>query len=70
MDEVNRLGSPLLREHLGEAERSCLHSVFERYQGYPSMQHLWELKDEQWQAHGCYPPQMYRRVSAFYRHPV
>ena len=70
MVEVNRLVSPLVREHLGEAELSYLLSVFERYQGYPSLQQLWQLVDEQWQAHGCDPLQMDGRVSAFYRHPV
>lgn len=35
MVEVNRLVAPPVREHLGETERSYLHSVFERYQGYP-----------------------------------
>jgi hypothetical protein len=70
MVDFNRLVAPLVREHLGEAERSYLHSVFERYQGYPSLQQLWQLMDEQWQAHGCDPLQMDERVTAFYRHPV
>lgn len=70
MVEVNRLVAPLVREHLREAERSYLQSVFERYQGYPSLQQLWQLVDEQWQAHGCDPLQMDERVSAFCRHPV
>lgn len=70
MAEVNRLVAPPVREHLGEAERSYLHSVFERYQGYPSLQQLWQLMDEQWHAHGCDPMQMDGRVTAFYRHPV
>jgi hypothetical protein len=70
MVEVNRLVPPPVHEHLGEAERSYLLSVFERYQGYPSLQQLWQLMDEQWQAHGCDPLQMDGRVSAFYRHPV
>ena len=70
MVEFNRLVAPLVREHLREAERSYLLSVFERYQGYPSLQQLWQLMDEQWQAHGCDPLQMDGRVSAFYHHPV
>jgi len=55
MAEANRLVALLLRELLGEAECSYLHSVFDRYQGYPSLQQLWQLKDEQWHAHGCVP---------------
>jgi len=38
---------PLIREHLGESERSYLLSVFKRYQGYPSLHQLWLLMDEQ-----------------------
>jgi hypothetical protein len=70
MVEFNQFVAPLVREHLGEAERSYLHSVFEHYQGYPSLQQLWQLMDEQWQAHGCDPLQTDGRVSAFYRHPM
>ncbi|MCP9776963.1 MULTISPECIES: bifunctional 2-polyprenyl-6-hydroxyphenol methylase/3-demethylubiquinol 3-O-methyltransferase UbiG [unclassified Cyanobium] len=70
MVEVNRLVAPPVREHLGETERSYLHSVFERYQGYPSLQQLWQLMDEQWHDHGCDPLQMDGRVTAFYRDPV
>jgi hypothetical protein len=70
MVELNRFVAPLLCEHLGEEECSYLLSVFERYQGYPSLQQLLHLMDEQWQNHGCHPLQMDERVSAFYRHPV
>ena len=70
MVELNPLVAPLVREHLKEAELSYLLSVFERYQGYPLLQQLWQLMDEQWQAHGCDPLQMDGRVSAFYSHPV
>ena len=70
MVEFNQLVAPLVREHLRAAERSYLLSIFERFQGYPSLQHLWQLMDDQWQAHGCNPLQMDERVSAFYRHPV
>ena len=69
-DNLNRLVLPLVREHLAEAERNYLLSVFDRYQGYPSVEQLWQLMDEQWHAHGCDPLQMDERVSAFYRHPV
>ena len=65
-----RMACPLASEHLSNAEQSYLNSIYERYQGYPSLQQLWQLMDEQWQAHGCDPLQMDERVSAFYRHPV
>jgi len=70
MTDFNRLVVPLVRDHLGESERSYLFRVFERYQGYPSLQQLWGLMDEQWQAHGCDSQQIDERVSDFYRHPV
>lgn len=70
MVEFERLVAPLVREHLGEAELSYLLSVFERYQGYPSLQQLWQLMDEQWHAYGCDPLQMDERVTEFYNHPV
>jgi SAM-dependent methyltransferase len=70
MVEFDRFVASFVLEHLGDTERSYLLSVFERFQGYPSLQQLWQLMDEQWQAHGCDPLQIDERVSAFYRHPV
>ena len=58
MVEFDRLVVPLVRENLLEVERSYLINVFERYKGYPSLQQLWQLMDEQWQAHGCDPLQL------------
>ena len=70
MVELNQFVSPIVCGHLAEAEHSYLLSVFNRYQGYPSLQQLWHLMDEQWQAHGCDHLQMDERVYAFYSHPV
>ena len=70
MVELKRFVTPLVCDQLGEAECSYLLSVFERYQGYPSLQQLWQLMDERWQAHSCDPLQIDDRVMAFYRHPV
>lgn len=70
MVEINRLVSRRVLEHLGEEERCYLSSVFERYQGFPSVQQLWKLMDEQWQLHGCDHLLIDVRVTAFYRHPV
>lgn len=70
MVELDRFVSPLVLDHLGDGESSYLLSILLRYRGYPSLQQLWQLMDEQWLAHGCDPLQMDERVSAFYRHPV
>lgn len=70
MVELNQYVSQIVCGHLAEAEHSYLLSVFNRYQSYPSLQQLWHLMDEQWQAHGCDPLQMDEHVYAFYSHPV
>ena len=70
MVELNQFVSPIVCGHLAEAEHSYLLSVFDRYQGYPSLQQLWHLMDEQSQAHGCDPLQMDERVYTLYTHPV
>lgn len=70
MDDMNSLIPPAVLEHLSEAEQCYLNTVFCQYQGYPSLQQIWTLMDEQWQAYKCDPNQMDRRIAAFYRHPV
>lgn len=60
----------VVNERLRDAEREYLSEIFDRCNGYPNLQQLWQLVDEQWQAHGCNHLQMDWRVSAFYRHPV
>lgn len=57
-------------ENLSDFEISYLRCVFERYKGYPLLQQLWQLMDEQWLAYGCNALHMDERISAFYRHPV
>ena len=57
-------------EHLSEGEASYLTSVFARFNGYPALQDVWQLMDEQWVAHGCDPNNLDERVTAFYKHPV
>ena len=69
MVEFNSLVVPLVWENLPELERSYLINVFERYEGYPSLQQLWQLMDEQWQAR-LRSTGLDERVNAFYRHPV
>jgi hypothetical protein len=57
-------------KHITEDEVSFLSSVFTRFNGYPDLQNVWQLMDEQWIAHGCDPDNMDERVTAFYQHPV
>lgn len=67
---MSRYIPSLVLECLDESESRYFNEVFDRCQGYPSLQQLWRLMDEQWVACGCDPQQLDDRVSAFYRHPV
>jgi len=60
----------LVLQHLTANEKRFLAEVFTRFNGYPSLEQLWHLMDEQWIAHDCDPKQMDERVAAFYQHPV
>lgn len=51
-------------------ERSYLTEIFQRFGGYPTLEQVWLLMDETWQALGCSPSHIDDRVTAFYRHPV
>lgn len=70
MVELEQFVPSLVCTHLGEQERDYLRSVFDRCNGYPSLQQLWQLVDEPWQELGCDPSQLDERVTAFYNHPV
>lgn len=70
MVELDGLIPLLVNTYLDDEERVYLKDIFTRYQGYPSLEQLWMLMDEQWQAHGCDPMQMDQRVTSFYRHSV
>lgn len=56
--------------HLNTSERTYLSEVFERFDGYPELEQLWQLMDDEWHRHGCDPLDLDDRVTAFYRHPV
>jgi len=60
----------LVLQHLTADEKRFLTKVFTRFNGYPSLEQLWYLMDEQWIEHDCDPEQMDERVAAFYQHPV
>ena len=55
---------------LSHQERAYLSEVFERFNGFPTLQQLWQLMDEQWLDHGCDHLQIDERVTLFYHHPV
>lgn len=61
--------APVLELFTAE-ERAYLTEIFQRFGGYPSLEQLWQLMDEPWEALGCSTSHMDDRVTAFYRHPV
>lgn len=61
---------PLVLQNLTADEVAYLAEVFTRFNGYPALEQVWQLMDEQWIAHGCDPERMDERVMAFYKHPV
>lgn len=60
----------LVLQHLSREERDYLTEVFQRFNGYPNLEQIWTLMDEQWVEMGCDPLNMDERVISFYRHPV
>ena len=51
-------------------EKSYLDGIFKQYRGFPSLQDLWKLMDEQWSIYGCDPNVFDERIASFYQHPV
>lgn len=70
MPDLAKLIPSLILEHLTAEERNYLAEVFARFGGYPNLEQVWQLMDEQWIAFGCDPVHYDARVTAFYRHPV
>ena len=70
MTDLAELVPPLVLQHLTAEERDYLTEAFTRFGGYPSLEQVWQLMDEQWIALNCNPEQLDERVTAFYRHPV
>lgn len=70
MNDLATLVSPLILQHLSAEEKDYLIQVFTRFNGYPSLEQVWQLMDESWCALGCDPLQMDDRVQRFYEHPV
>jgi hypothetical protein len=70
MTELPVFISSLVLQNLTSDEKDYLVSTFERFNGYPKLEEIWQLMDEQWVALGCDPNQLDDRVMTFYRHPV
>lgn len=70
MDNLTMYVPPLVLEHLSESEAIYLDEVFSRFAGYPRLENLWQLLDEQWISNECDPLNLDDRVTAFYEHPV
>jgi SAM-dependent methyltransferase len=70
MTDLDNLVPPLVLQHLTAEEKEYLTQVFIRFNGYPNLEQVWQLMDEQWVGFGCDPTNMDERVTVFYRHPV
>lgn len=70
MTELNNFLPTQILANLSEEELLYLTKIFERFGGYPSLNQLWQLMDEQWAALGCNPSVFDQRITAFYQHPV
>ena len=70
MTELEHLVPPLVLQNLTVEERDYLVEVFNRFNGYPTLDQVWQLMDEPWVALDCDPLCMDERVTAFYQHPV
>lgn len=70
MNELPAGFSRYLASHLNNDEILYLGQVFQRFDGYPSLDQVWQLMDEQWKALDCNPSRFDQRIAAFYQHPV
>lgn len=44
--------------------------IFNRFNGFPTLENLWRVMDEVWQEYDCDPKNLDYRVNNFYSHPV
>lgn len=70
MSDLTQSVPHLVLQNLATHERDYLADVFMRFGGYPSLEKIWQLMDEQWINFKCDPLNMDRRVTDFYQHPV
>ena len=61
---------PLVLQSLEKPQLEYLTSIFQEYNGFPSVEQLWSLMDNEWNAYDCDPLTLDSRISAFYSHPV
>lgn len=61
---------PLILENLDNYELEYLGRMLSTYGGFPSLNQIWNLLDEQWVLHDCDPNVIDERVFKFYQHPV
>jgi ubiquinone/menaquinone biosynthesis C-methylase UbiE len=47
-----------------------LQGIFERFNGFPTLENLWKIMDEIWYEYNCDPKNLDSRVDNFYSHPV
>jgi hypothetical protein len=57
-------------KHYREKDLDYLAAVFKKFNGYPNLEQMWRLMNEQWVNLGCDPFHFDERVSDFYQHPV
>lgn len=55
---------------ISKQDQQWLKDVFIRFGGYPNLEQMWALMDEQWEAKGCDSSVMDSRISEYYSHPV
>ena len=53
MTDLGKYVPPLVLQHLTADEKRYITEVFIRFDGYPALEQVWLLMDEQWIAHGC-----------------
>ncbi len=70
MTDLTRYISETDLEFVNPQEQSWLTSIFQRFNGYPSLEQLWSVMDEPWRDLRCDPAVMDQRISAYYAHPV
>lgn len=70
MIDLNNLVPSLVLQCLTAEEKDYLIGVFSRFDGYPSLEQIWQLMDEQWISFGCDPTSIDERMATFYRSPV
>jgi len=61
IDELNLLKS---------SEELWLQNIFNKYNGFPTLENLWSIMDEIWDEFNCDPKNLDSRVDNFYSHPV